>query len=515
MLFRKTITSLPFMSWILQEKENNRLILLTAIIMGILFTWLKILYPYPNFMPPDSNSYLEAAYNNQFINIWAIGYSKFLRLVSSITSSHFVLVLLQYVLLQASVLYFLFSIRYLLSPGKWTFRTLLVFTISNPLLVHISNFVSTDAVFTALSVIWFTQLLWIIYKPSWNLLLWHAIIILLAFMVRYNALYYPFVSIIVVSLIRWNIRRKIAGICSIVLPLLIFVGQTQYEYHSKTGTVQYSAFGGWQIAANALYGYAYAKQDRPEDIPMKFYTFHKLVNRHMDSLKHIPPFLRPDNEVAVYYLWDFKSPLRSYMNDVYKKDTSKAYFERWASIAPFYAAYGRFLISRHPKEFLRHYVWPNFIKYYAPPTKFMGVYNTENKTVDPIVTAWFRWKDNKLPTFFNDRKINITEVFPIVFAVINIAFLLGFIAFWILGGFRTSSAQNRKILVIIMSVWFSNMVFSVLAAPIELRYQLFPMVITSGFAWLFISFVVGQTQIKSNVIPSQDSSAHSWPALRI
>jgi hypothetical protein len=112
MLFQKAITTQSFSQWLWKDKENKRLLWLSSFVLVVSFTWLKILYPYPNFMPPDSYSYLEAANKNEFINIWPIGYSRFLRLVSSFSSSHMVLVVLQYLLLQTGLLYFLFTIRY-------------------------------------------------------------------------------------------------------------------------------------------------------------------------------------------------------------------------------------------------------------------------------------------------------------------------------------------------------------------------------------------------------------------
>src|SRR5690349_19423417 len=100
MLFQRTISTNPFKQWIWKDKENKRLLWFSLTVMTISFTWLKIVYPFPNFMPPDSYSYLTAAQENRFINMWPIGYSKFLRLTSSFTQSHMVLVVLQYVLLQ-------------------------------------------------------------------------------------------------------------------------------------------------------------------------------------------------------------------------------------------------------------------------------------------------------------------------------------------------------------------------------------------------------------------------------
>src|ERR1035437_7307470 len=145
MIFANSIPANPFNQWLRTEPENQRLLGFCAIATLLSIICLKLIYPYPNFMPPDSYSYVDAAYNNQFINMWAIGYSKFLRLISSFTNSHLILIIIQYLLLQTCILYFLFTIRYLLSPGKWLFRILVCFSVMNPLIPQISNFVSSDA----------------------------------------------------------------------------------------------------------------------------------------------------------------------------------------------------------------------------------------------------------------------------------------------------------------------------------------------------------------------------------
>ncbi|MEP7371736.1 MAG: hypothetical protein ABI675_00010 [Chitinophagaceae bacterium] len=498
MLFTHNISSESFKVWIWKDAENKLLLKFSVLAMVISFAWLKILYPYPNFMPPDSNSYLEAAFSNQLINLWPIGYSKFVRLVSCFTNSHFILVSLQYLLLQASLLYFLFSIRYWLSPGKWGFRVLFAVSILNPLLVHIANFVSSDALFTTLSVVWFTQLLWIICQPTKKIFYWHAVIILLAFIVRFTALYYPFISIAVILFCPANRSVKLRGVALIVLSIGIFVGSTAHEYKIRTNTVQFSAFGGWQIGSNALYAYAHAKPIPVEKVPAKFRRLHAIVNKHMESLKKVPEVLRPDYEVAVYYLWDFKSPLRIYMSQLYPKVSDEQFFYKWATLAPLYASYGHFLIKQYPKEYINYYLWPNFLKYYAPPAKFMSAYNMKSETVEPIVVNWFGWKNNKLPTYFKNKEIQITAPFPILFATINILFVLGFLSFVMLGGYKNCTNHCKRILWITLFVWFVNMAFSVFTAPIELRYQIFPMIFTLGVSWLLMSYTIIQTRNESD-----------------
>jgi hypothetical protein len=492
MLFKNTISILPFKEWIWKDSENKRFLWLSAIIMIVSFGWLKYVYPYPNFMPPDSYSYLEAAYNNSFINMWPIGYSRFVRLISSFSSSHFVLVIIQYMMLMAAVLYFLFTLRYLLSPGKWLFRVLLTLSISNPLLPHIANFVSSDCLFAALSLIWFTQLLWILYQPSKKLLLVHAVVLILAFTVRFMALYYPFFSIAIIFMKHMPRKTKWVGICAIVFLLLAFIGCTQFEYNVKTNTVQYSAFGGWQLAANALYGYANAQPDDPATVPGKFRQLHILVNQHMDSLRQLKH--RPDEEVGIYYLWDLKSPLRLFMIQRWKNDIKTSWFKQWASMAPFYQQYGRWLVMKHPLEFTRYYLWPNLLKYYAPPVMFMGTYNLESKTVQPIAVTWFGWSNNQLPTRSHDRIIHITENFPTMLSIINPLFLLAGIVFIIFGGLNKCSATSKRVLCLMWMIWFGNMFFSVLSAPTELRYQLFPIIITIPFCGLFIAWIIQSLQ---------------------
>ncbi|THU39603.1 hypothetical protein FAM09_13970 [Niastella caeni] len=488
MLFQSTIPTIPFKHWLYKDRENQRFFWFALVTIAASFIWLKIIYPFPNFMPPDSYNYLESAYNNELIGIWPIGYSKFLQLVGLFSHSHVVLVIVQFIILQASLLYLLFTIRYILSPGKWLFRIIFTGSILNPLLPHIANFVSSDCLFTALSIIWCTQLLWIIYRPSRDLLLTHAVVLLFAFMVRYNALYYPFISTSIIIFNRMSKTHKMIGIVSIAMLLLAFIGRTQFEYNKKTGVVQYTAFGGWQIAANALYGYAFSNPDPVEDVPGKFRPLHSLVNRHMDSLAKVK--LRPDREIGIYYLWDFKSPLRIYMEQSVTDDTVSFFLKKWASKAPLYASYGKYLVLRHPQEFTIYYLWPNLKRYYSPPSYFMGIYNMGFTTVDPIAVRWFQLKSNRLYTRNVTMQISIADIFSVIIPIINLVFVTGFLSFVGLAGFKKCTKTTKRIIWCVIAIWVINTIFSVLSAPIELRYQLFPLIISLIWAKLFVANII-------------------------
>ncbi|WP_431213598.1 hypothetical protein ACQ86N_01380 [Puia sp. P3] len=95
---------------------------------------------------------------------------------------------------------------------------------------------------------------------------------------------------------------------------------------------------------------------------------------------------------------------------------------------------------------------------------------------------------------FNDKQIKITRAFPVGLAIINLVFVLGFLAFSNLAGFKSCMPNCKNILLWMTVVWLSNMMFSVAAAPIELRYQLFPLTITFTFAGLLLAFVIDKTR---------------------
>ncbi|OQP67790.1 hypothetical protein A4R26_32860 [Niastella populi] len=496
---------MSFKAWLFKDDESRLLLKWSSVATIIAFTWLKILYPYPNFMPPDSYSYLDAAYNNEFINIWAIGYSKFLRLVSSFTDSHLALVIIQYLLVQISLLYLLLTIRYLFNPAKALFRVLFGLSVLNPLLPHIANFVSSDSLFTSLSLVWYTQLLWIIYKPTEKLLFRHSLILLLAFSTRHNALYYPLISIAVVILRSMPGRLKAYAIGSIAILLGSFILLTGSEYNKKTSSFQYSAFGGWQQAANALYGYAYDQLDEPVKLPPRFRKLHQLVNETV-RIHQQQPFLRPDRNVGVFYLWDFQSPLRLYMDQVWKTDSTKEFFEKWASMAPLYGSYGTYLITRHPRSYILNYVWPNLQRYYAPPSQFMGWYNLGYKTVDSSAVKWFGWNNNTLPAL-GIKKIWVADIFTILTPIVNIIFIAGFLAFLTLGGNQNCSHHNKKLLGCTLTIWIANTLFSVLSAPIELRYQLFPLIISIIWSVIFVGYVVQVIRAKPETTEKQAEEA--------
>src|SRR5580658_9499252 len=122
--------AMPFLvDYLWKNKVNRGWWVAGLAIFLVQFIVFKFKYPYANYMP-DSYSYLEAAAANTDVNMWPVAYSKFLRLISVFTHSDKVVVGLQYLFLQVSSLFFLFSLLYFQKIGKWLKGGLLIFVSS-------------------------------------------------------------------------------------------------------------------------------------------------------------------------------------------------------------------------------------------------------------------------------------------------------------------------------------------------------------------------------------------------
>ena len=470
-----------FSHFVFKLRENRAFLMLAIALIVIQFVVFKFFYPFANYMP-DSYSYIEAAWSNSAINTWPIGYSKFLRIFSTFFQSDLPVLFFQYIFLQLSVLYFIYTLIYFLRPTKLVRGVLIFFFLINPLFLFISNYISADAIFTAISLIWIVQIIWLLFKPSPVIVWLHGIVLFLAFATRYNALYYPVIGILILSLIRISWKTKLQGIAIILVLIGGSVWHSANKYKELTDKRQISSFGGWQLAANALFAYSHVKNDM-ESPPAKFATLHRVVKLHLDSLSHVKN--RPDSALGIYYLWG--GPLISYLSIKYSKDTITPYFKKWSSLAPLYGEYGEYLIKRYPVAYARYFLWPNVLNYSVPPFEFLSMYNMKVDSVGQLAKDWFGYKSLRVKSYSKD--IKVVSIYPAMVAIINILFLGGLIGFVVVKGFRIATRNFVKVLVLIFVVWLANFCFSIMASPIVLRYQLFPMVLIFSVGVLLVEFI--------------------------
>lgn len=469
--------TMPFVVDYLWKNKANRAWWIAGFVIFLLqFIIFKMKYPYANYMP-DSYYYLEAAATNADVNMWPVAYSKFLRLISVFTHSDKVVVGLQYLFLQGSSLLFLFSLLYFQKMGRWLRGALLLFVILDPVALYIANYISADALFIGFSLLWLSTLVWIVYRPKTWMVVTHGVLLLACFTLRYNAIYYPVVSVLVFILTRQSWKFKLSGIVvgiGLVLASFLFTSQ---KMETVTGKRQFSAFGGWQLANNALYMYEHIPAKERTPVPARFAKLEAIVREHMDTLQRVKRS-HEDSVNDYFYLWSGKAPLVSYLTKEYKKDSTTPYFKRWANEAPLYADYAMYLIRKYPRTYAETWMLPNAVKFAVPPTEFLGTYNMGEDSVGKLAKDWFNYKSQKVKDHNKKgSKMAATEWYPVFVALVNVVFIIGLVGMLALGAIKRKEYGLPQLLGIALAFWLLNCGFSIFASPIVLRYQTFPMLV--------------------------------------
>lgn len=483
------ITEVAFKDFLFKNKRNITILKFTAVAILIQFAVFKFLYPYPSFIHSDSFSYLRAADENLRINTYLIGYSKFLRLFSVFFSSDIALVAFQYLFIQCSVLGLLFTLFYFYNPGRIVQAILLSFIVFNPLFLHLGNLVSSDGFFLGLSMIWLTLLIWIIHRPSNKIIIWHAVILFIAFTVRYNALIYPFISSIALWFSKLPTRKKLTAIGLGVLFCGLFIAFTSYQYKKLTGHWQYSPFSGWQLANNAMYTYRYVNYKERQQMPKKFEDLDNLIRTYFNYTRDTKKF--PDEAImaSTYYMWSKGLPLFQYRDTKFITDTSLPEFTKWASIGPFYSEYGRLVIKTYPSEFIKYFLWPNANKFLAPPIEFLSIYNSGRDTVSKTAVKWFKYQSNKIFNRTGSKIIHALDFYPIASGIINLLFLVVVICLILTPEIRKKQTLSLCLKVVTV-FWLLNASFTIFTTSPALRFQSFPIITITVFSIIFLDCMI-------------------------
>src|SRR5258708_9567746 len=478
-----------FLDYVWRNKGNRAYLLFALAAFLVQFILFKIKYPFANYMP-DSYSYLEAAYTNADVNMWPVAYSKFLRQISVFTHSDKIVVGIQYLFMQCSGLLFLFTLLYFLKLGRAVKNILYAFFLFNPVALYVANYISADTLFIGLSLLWISSLLWVIYQPRpWQIGV-QAILLLACFTVRYNAIYYPLIAALAFILSRQSWKTKVAGIS---LGLILVVGSFWYTSNKMlevTGKRQFSAFGGWQLANNALYMYEHIPASQRGPIPARFAKLEGMVREHLDTLAKVK-LTNEDSISNFFYLWSPKAPLVQYMVREYAKDTVTPQFKRWASEGPLFAEYATDLIRKYPAQFASEFLLPNSVKYAVPPPEFLGIYNMGGDSVGKLAKEWFNYKTQRVRDHNNkNARIGITQYYPYLSTLVNVFLLICIVGLAIFTGFKQEDIGLYRLLFIVLFFWLLNTGFSIFASPIVLRYQVFPILISFSLAILAAEAIV-------------------------
>jgi len=452
----------------------------------------KQYYPYPTLVF-DSYYYIKAAVLGLDTNAWPIGYSKFLRLYNLISHSPTLLVTLQFIFLQIALLTFYFTWRLFFSPGKWMSYGLFALFFFNPLLLYCCNYILSDALFISLSLLWITQLLWVLYRPRPWMIVSHALLLALAFTIRYNALYYPLVGAFAFVISRQPWKYKLAGTGLPVVLVIAFIFYTSIRMGDAGGKKQFTPFGGWKIANDALYMYAHVYSDHPGPVPEKFRVLDSMVRRYYIDYKDKGNILNPEFTYGSFFMFATETPLLQYMFRMSHTDYYWPYLNSrdWQAVAPLYREYGVYLIRKYPMAFARWFLWPNMIRWIDPPGEIFGSdvpYYWKEDYGGQYVRACFAMDD----LIFSKGAISFSRdllfLYPKAFAVIHLAFTIGLVGFASCRGFRTIGGSRTQAFILITVLWCCDLCFSLVSAAVVLRYEIFMMILEISCGLFFIDW---------------------------
>lgn len=466
-----------------ENSVYNAVIILLVFVQFIVF---KQFYPSPDFFS-DSYSYIFGAYAHLDVNIWPIGYSKFLLLFHWFTTSALVLNCFQYLFLEISALYFYHSIVYFYPTGKTTRTILCLFLFFNPLNLYLANYVSSDAIFIGLSLIWLSQMIWILHRPNLTQVILQALVFIIAFTFRYNAMYYPLITAGVLFLSRSKPMLKIAG--SLIGPALAlcFILFSRQASFTLLGSKQFPPIlGGWQWANNALYMRDYIAEDST--------AFPTKETAELDRIARTYFRTTPEDHrelssyVANFFIRQPEAPLKQYLVAHYKMDDEIGQVVGWGQAATVFGQYGLFLIKRHPIAFFEHYMLLNTKNYFLPPLEKLEIYNLGEDHVAPIAGYWFHLGTTKVWAASKTIQGYILLLFPCLFLLFNFYYITGLVQFFKNRLYKTASPFTSTT-YFIAAFMLLNFVFSVFANIIVIRYQVFPMIVCLSFGCLLTDYL--------------------------
>jgi 4-amino-4-deoxy-L-arabinose transferase-like glycosyltransferase len=454
--------------------------------MAVQFIVFKLCYPFPDFFS-DSYSYIEAAFYRWDVNIWPIGYSRFLLYFHHLTTSGYALVAFQYAVWSLSALYFYLTIVFFYHTGRNTRIFLCLFLFFNPLFLYLANYVTSDMLFVSMSTVWLTQLIWLLRRPRAYMLFTQALLMFIMFTFRYNAMIYPLIAGVVILLSKQRLWLKSLGILAGPALILPFILWSSHAAKLMTGTAQFPPIlGGWQWGNNALYMRGFIEEDST--------VFPTPQTTELDGIAR-RYFSQPDrpqdllfSEVANFFIRHWEAPLKVYMGRHYHPKTDSEDVAAWGRSAVVFDQYGKFLIKRHPLAYLRYYLLVNSKNYFIPPLEKLEVYNLGGDEMWQPGQYWFHYPSPKVWSISKGLQGIVLGLFPIFFLILNFYYAVGLYLFIRRGGLRRISRNFVHPILIISGFLALNAAFSIFANIIVIRYEIFPMIVFLTFAMLLTDY---------------------------
>jgi hypothetical protein len=448
--------------------------------MLVQFVLFKLAYPFPDFFS-DSYSYIGAARDHLDVNIWPIGYSKFLALFHWFTASATALVAFQYFSFVFAALYFFRTTVSLYSPGRNTRIILRFFLFFNPLFLYLANCIASDMLFLTMSLAWLAQLLQTLHRPRLYQPFLQAFLLLSLFAFRYNAMIYPLVTAVVYIFSSQKVWIKLLGILAgpaLILPFIVF---SSLAAKRLVGVAQFPPiFGGWQWANNALYIREYVYVDTtklPTQETME-------LDRMAMAFFRAAPADRRDltSYTANFFIRENGAPLKQYF--IKHRGKNEDIVADWGKAGTVFDQYGKYIIRRNPLAFARYFMLLNAWDYFIPPLEKFEVYNTGQDRIRSTGQIWFQYSSPNVWAISKTLQGTLLVWAPILFLVLNLYFAGALSMLLWRKRWRDTSSLFQQTQLVTTCFLSLNFFFSIFTTMIVLRYELFAMIVLLTFAML-------------------------------
>lgn len=444
--------------------------------MAALFALYKLVYPFPDFMP-DSYFYLMMGKHYGLVpQLWPVGYGWFLKTVALITTSHQFLVWLQYCMMQLSTLWALLTVFYLFDPPGWIKKVAMVFVTINPAFMYLANLVSSDAVFMALSICWVTLLLHLLVRPRWWQLILQAPLIVFLLIMRHQAMCYPLVMVFALALARYKVMLRLFS--GLVAFLLIgwFIYCTRQANQRELGIKIFTGFSGWQLANNALYMYPYIQVDT-SGWDSTTVEIDNHVRRFMDTMGYYQHNLKPWD--GPEFMLSPDGPLKYHQFVTLKRwHPHKHGLWYYHQAGSDHGVYGSKLALAHPFPYLRYFVVANMATWMLPRVEQFGRYNEGNTYVWGVAKKWFGLETG-VYCYWLYGSCYVIGAYRLLFCLLQVYLLIIVILFLKQHQWRKCDFLQRRALMLLIVIFLCNALFSIVAAPVVMRYQMYPLVLTA------------------------------------
>jgi hypothetical protein len=481
--------------------KNGGYLSIAIPVMAVEWILFKICYPYADYFT-DSYSYIDTAARGDAVGYRPLGYSLFLRLVHAVSASDTVLVTLQYALVQGACLGLLVMLVKRYALPLTAARILLAGILLNPTIPYLCNYVSSDALFLGLSLIWLMVLMGLLRVPSWGRLWLQLVLLFVIFNLRFVALFYPAVAALCFLLLRrkGTVGYKLTGVlCSIAVVVACSNWIKQVTYR-ETGAATFSAFSGWQIANNVMnmYPFIYAGTaggladavggqvdtvgGQADTAGLPTAESRELARDIGAFFAKTGPALRARGAVSTTeYMWLHSSPLHQFMDSLRQRQKTD-YFRAWNRVGPIFSQYSFYVIRRHPLAYIRYYGSPSAGSFFLAPLDVFAVYNEGNVTIDRVACNWFRYKTNRPRVWSATAQARLLAPMPWVALLLYVLFPVTALLFLLSGRCRGKNPLFTGALELVAAYLLANTIFSIFASPSVFRYQLLPMILLFVFS---------------------------------